>query len=43
MARTKTYIAGEWDGDIDAIDQLYKWNEGELRGFPFENLFFFFL
>lgn len=24
--RTKTYIAGEWDGDSDAIEQLYKWN-----------------
>lgn len=23
--RTKTYIAGDWDGDRDAIDQLYKW------------------
>lgn len=29
MARTKTYIAGEWDGDKDAIEQLYKWNEGD--------------
>lgn len=29
MARTKTYIAGEWDGDNDAIGQLYKWNEGD--------------
>ena len=29
MARTKTYIAGEWDGDNDAINQLYKWNEGD--------------
>lgn len=27
--RTRTYIAGEWDGDSDAIDQLYKWNEGD--------------
>ena len=26
--RTKTYIAGEWDGDSVAIEQLYKWNEG---------------
>jgi len=25
--RTKTYIAGDWTGDKDAIDQLYKWNE----------------
>lgn len=27
--RTRTYVAGEWDGDSDAIDQLYKWNEGD--------------
>ncbi len=26
--RTRTYISGEWDGDSDAIDQIYKWNEG---------------
>lgn len=24
--RTKTYIAGDWTGDKDAIDQIYKWN-----------------
>lgn len=27
--RTRTYVAGEWDGDYDAIDQLYIWNEGD--------------
>lgn len=27
--RTRTYITGEWDGDSDAIDQIYKWNEGD--------------
>ncbi len=27
--RTRTYIAGEWDGDSDAISQLYAWNEGD--------------
>lgn len=26
--RTRTYIAGEWTGDSDAIEQLYKWNDG---------------
>ena len=25
--RAKTYIAGEWEGDFDAIKQLYRWNE----------------
>lgn len=24
--RTRTYIAGEWTGDSDAINQLHKWN-----------------
>lgn len=27
--RTKTYIAGEWDGDSNAIEQLYTWNAGD--------------
>ena len=27
--RTRTYLAGEWDGDSDAIEQIYKWNEGD--------------
>lgn len=26
--RTRTYIAGDWTGDRDAIEQLYKWNNG---------------
>lgn len=25
--RTKTYIAGDWTGDRDLIDQIYKWND----------------
>ena len=24
--RTKTYIAGDWDGDSDLIEKLYEWN-----------------
>lgn len=27
--RTKTYLAGEWTGDSDAIEKLYQWNEGD--------------
>ena len=27
--RTRTYISGEWDGDSDAIDQIYKLNESD--------------
>ena len=33
--RTKTYIAGEWDGDNDAIEQLYQWNDGDKWAFHF--------
>ena len=29
LYRTRTYVAGEWDGDSNAIDQLYRWNEGD--------------
>jgi len=25
--RTRTYIAGDWDHDKDAVDQLHKWND----------------
>lgn len=38
MARTKTYIAGEWDGDNDAIGQLYKWNEGDKWSLHFRDV-----
>lgn len=24
--RTKTYIAGDWDHDRDAVEQIHKWN-----------------
>ena len=33
--RTKTYIAGDWTGDSDAINQLYTWNEGDKWKFHF--------
>lgn len=33
--RTKTYIAGEWDGDKNAIEQLYKWNDSDYWGLHF--------
>ena len=35
--RTKTYIAGEWDGDSDAIKQLYRWNEGDKWALHFKD------
>ena len=27
--RTKTYIAADWTGDKDAVDQLYNWKESK--------------
>jgi hypothetical protein len=33
--RTRTYIAGDWDGDKDAIQQLYKWNESNFWSLSF--------
>ncbi len=28
--RTKTYIAADWDGDKNAVEQLYKWKKSNL-------------
>lgn len=36
--RTKTYLAGAWDEDHDAIEQLYKWNENDFYSFEFKNV-----
>ena len=33
--RTKTYIAGDWDGDKDAVDQLHKWNDSNFWSLSF--------
>ncbi len=33
--RTKTYIAAEWDGDKDAVQQLHKWNDGNKWSLSF--------
>ena len=33
--RTKTYLAAEWDGEKDAIDQLHKWNVGKFWSLSF--------
>lgn len=33
--RTKTYIAGDWDGDKDAVEQLYKWKNSKYWGLTF--------
>lgn len=33
--RTKTYIAGDWDGDKDAVDQLHTWNNSNYWSLSF--------
>ena len=33
--RTRTYIAGDWTNDKNAIDQLYKWNNSDYWGLDF--------
>ncbi len=33
--RTKTYIAADWDGDRDAVEQLHKWNESNRWSLSF--------
>lgn len=33
--RTKTYIAGDWTGDHDAIEQLHKWKESQYWSLSF--------
>ena len=29
MYRTRTYIAADWSGDYDAVEQLHKWNNSK--------------
>lgn len=33
--RTKTYIAGEWDGEQGAIQQLHAWNSSQHLSLSF--------
>jgi hypothetical protein len=33
--RTRTYIAGDWDHEKDAVDQLYKWNDSNYWSLSF--------
>lgn len=35
--RTKTYIAGDWDSDKDAVDQLHKWNDSNHWSLSFHD------
>ncbi len=36
--RTKTYVAGAWDEDYDAIEKLYEWNENDYFSLEFSNV-----
>ena len=33
--RTRTYIAADWTGDIEVVDQLRKWNDSNYWGLSF--------
>ena len=35
--RTYTYIAGDWTGDADLIQEIYKWNESSHWGLSFKD------
>ena len=35
MYRTRTYIAADWDGDIDAVNALHNWNNGKKWSLSF--------
>lgn len=35
--RTKAYIAGDWDNDKDAVEQLYKWKKGKKWSLDFHD------
>ena len=35
--RMKTYIAADWTGDFDAVDQICRWNSGARWSFHFSD------
>lgn len=35
--RTKTYIAGDWTNDKEAIEKLYEWNHSKYWGLTFND------
>jgi hypothetical protein len=35
--RTKTYIAADWTGDKNAVEQLHKWNDSKYWGLSFND------
>lgn len=36
--RTKTYLAGDWTGDNNAIEVIHKWNESDHYGLHFTDV-----
>ena len=36
--RTKTYLAGDWDGDKDLVEQLHNWNDDERLALNFTDV-----
>lgn len=35
--RNKTYIAGDWDNDYDAVDRIYKWKDSNKWSLDFHD------
>lgn len=35
--RTRLYLAAEWDGDRDLIEQIHKWNNSDFYGLEFKD------
>ena len=35
--RIKTYIAGDWDHDRDAVDKIYQWKDSDKWGLDFHD------
>ena len=35
LYRTRLYLAAEWDGDRDLIDQIYKWKDSDFYNLDF--------
>lgn len=36
--RTKTYLAGDWSGDSNAIEAIHRWNESDHYGLHFTDV-----
>lgn len=37
LYRTRTYVAADWTGDSDAVEQLYKWNTSKYWSLHFSD------